>query len=119
MLGTDVDRPRQQYVNDLHLSIIEDMAHDIANMTGIYQNLSIFARTFPGLWRLANWCAVFSSIACRPLIFSDRTRIIFGTLLYRYFFVLGPHIWRELRHNTFVPLSKSEKESDSNVSELA
>ncbi|EKM52473.1 uncharacterized protein PHACADRAFT_211727 [Phanerochaete carnosa HHB-10118-sp] len=86
----------EQYVNDQHLSIIEDMAHDIANMTGIYQNLSYFARTFPWLWRIANW-----------------TRIIFGTLLYRYFFVLGPHIWRELRHNTFVPLSRSEKEHDS------
>ena len=44
-----------------------------------------------------------------------RMRIIFGTLLYRYFWVIGPHIWRELRENTFVPLHKSEKEYNDEV----
>lgn len=41
--------------------------------------------------------------------------MIFGTLIWRYFLVLGPHIWRELRDNSFTPLDKSEKD-ESDVS---
>lgn len=100
----------------MHLKIIEDMAHDIANMTGIYSNTSFFGRTFPGLWRFMTWY-VSSDVSAIHVDRSldSRMRIIFGTLLYRYFWVIGPHIWRELRENTFVPLHKSEKERDDEV----
>lgn len=112
-----VDRFSQQYVNDVHLKIIEDMAHDIADMTGIYSNTSFLGRTFPQLWKFMTWCGCSGA----PGIHTDqsplsyRMRIIFGTLVYRYFWVLGPHIWRELRDNTFVPLHKSEKEYNEEV----
>ena len=48
-------------------------------------------------------------------LYLDRMRIIFGTMVYRYFGVIGPHIWHELRDNTFIPLQKSEKEHDEGV----
>lgn len=91
----------EQCVNQRNLNIIQDMAHSIANITGIYENLSWFSRTFPRLSK-----------------FSRLLRLLFGTLIYRYFFVLGPYVWRELRNNKFEPLARSEKEHDANESVL-
>ena len=42
----------KQFVNERNLRIVEHMAMAIAELTGIYQNTSYFARTFPSVWRI-------------------------------------------------------------------
>jgi len=47
----------QHNVNDLNLQVTEETAHAIAVMTGMYQNTSPFARTYPTLWKVVTWYA--------------------------------------------------------------
>lgn len=45
----------QSFANERNIALVEDVAHAIAVMTGIYQNTSKFARTFPKIWKIITW----------------------------------------------------------------
>ena len=45
----------QQFVSADNLKVIERVAHDMATVTGIYQNTSWWGTNFPDLWRAFTW----------------------------------------------------------------
>ncbi|KAL4075466.1 cytochrome P450 [Scleroderma citrinum] len=85
----------EHYVNDLNLQITEETAHAIAVMTGIYQNTSPFARTFPTLWKAVTWA-----------------RLVLEVIIFRYLRVILPIIWKEVRSRKHRPLGSTSDELD-------
>lgn len=45
----------QRLVNGKNLAVVEQVDMDLSELTGIYQNISWWARTFPTLWHLVTW----------------------------------------------------------------
>ncbi|EED82853.1 predicted protein [Postia placenta Mad-698-R] len=82
------------YVNEINIALVTAVAAEIAILTGIYQNTSIFARF----------------------------RVMMYSVSYRFLGHLGPVVWRELRGKTWRPDPTIQKEDDwdnGNVTLLA
>ncbi|KAJ7169083.1 cytochrome P450 [Mycena crocata] len=65
----------QAFVDKKFLAVAEQVALDIATATGMYQNTSWWARTFPGSWRIITWF-----------------RVLFS-LVFQFVPVVGPVVW--------------------------
>ncbi|KIN93572.1 hypothetical protein M404DRAFT_35974 [Pisolithus tinctorius Marx 270] len=78
----------EKYVSDRTLQVTEETAHAIATMTGIYQNLSPFARTFPKTWKVITWA-----------------RLVVKVIIFQYCRVIVPIIWREICGRKYRPLN--------------
>ncbi|KIM63018.1 hypothetical protein SCLCIDRAFT_118388 [Scleroderma citrinum Foug A] len=73
----------------------KEVADAVATLTGIYQNTSYFARTFPRTWKTITWVNVVSKI-----------------IIFKYFLMALPIIWREVRGRKYRPLNSTTLEQD-------
>ncbi|KAG6333297.1 hypothetical protein ID866_5793 [Astraeus odoratus] len=78
----------QDHVNEHNIKIAEEVADAIATVTGIYQNTSPFARTFPKTWKVITW-----------------VKMMFGLMAFKYFPMTLPIIWKEVRGRKYRPLN--------------
>lgn len=95
----------ERYVNETNIALVTAVAAEIATLTGIYQNTSIFARSMPVLWRIFTWF-----------------RVMMYSVSYRFLGHLGPVVWRELRGKTWRPdptIQKEDEWDNGNVTLLA
>ncbi|KAI5996563.1 cytochrome P450 [Pisolithus orientalis] len=83
----------EKYVSDRTLQVTEETAHAIATMTGIYQNLLPFARTFPKTWKVITWA-----------------RLVVKVIIFQYCHVIVPIIWREICGHKYRPLNSRVSE---------
>ncbi|KIJ58753.1 hypothetical protein HYDPIDRAFT_119272 [Hydnomerulius pinastri MD-312] len=83
----------QHHVNEQNIKLTEEVAHAIAIMTGIYQNTSPFARTFPVCWRIITW-----------------GRLVCEVILAKYCRIILPIIWKEVRSRRYKPLDNASPE---------
>ncbi|KAH7884901.1 cytochrome P450 [Phlebopus sp. FC_14] len=87
--------------SDQNVRLTEELAHAVATMTGIYQNTSPFGRSFPITWKVITWI-----------------RLVCGVILFKYYRVIVPIIWREVRARRYRPLDSSmPEETDGNKEE--
>ncbi|KAL4075458.1 cytochrome P450, partial [Scleroderma citrinum] len=75
------------YVNEHNIKVAEEVADAVATLTGIYQNTSYFARTFPRTWKIITWVKVVSEV-----------------IVFKYFPMVLPIIWKEVRSRKYRPL---------------
>ncbi|KAL5513579.1 hypothetical protein ACEPAH_3978 [Sanghuangporus vaninii] len=68
-----------QFTHEKDLQVIEKVAHDMAVVTGIYQNTSWFGTNCPNIWRLLTW-----------------TKILFTTIPL-YYATIGLQVWRKFQ----------------------
>ena len=47
--------PRQEYVNEHNLEVIEEVSNCMAELTGQYQNFSLVGKYLPILWIMYIW----------------------------------------------------------------
>ncbi|KAJ6594255.1 cytochrome P450 [Mycena capillaripes] len=81
----------QRFMDQKFLKVAEQVAIDIAVVTGMYQNTSWWARTFPLFWRVATWSGrSLLLVWLTECIF--RSRVLFS-LAFQFLPVVGPVIW--------------------------
>ncbi|KAF7292790.1 hypothetical protein MIND_01177700 [Mycena indigotica] len=67
------------YATERNIMAVENVATDISNLTGIYQNTSFFGRHLPTLWSVYTWIKVLS------------------TSILAFFRIMGPLVWRYMK----------------------
>ncbi|KAH8108863.1 cytochrome P450, partial [Phellopilus nigrolimitatus] len=88
-----------KFVTERNLAIVEKVAKEIAELTGLYQNRSLWARSFPGVWKLVTW-----------------TRVIVTSIV-PFFFAIGPQVWEELHPNTDYQTEFDDEDVEGSVLE--
>ncbi|OAA38539.1 cytochrome P450 [Metarhizium rileyi] len=83
----------KKFLNRANSNAIKLAANDVAELGGIFQNRSYFARTFPPLWRFVTWL-----------------KVVIGRILFGLFLFLGRPIWSEMTRLAQDP--KTYKEAD-------
>ncbi|KAJ6462315.1 cytochrome P450 [Mycena vulgaris] len=86
----------QRFMDKKFLAVAEQVALDIAIATGMYQNTSWWARTFPGTWRCITW-----------------PRVLFS-LTFRFLPVVGPVVWNVMK-TEFVTGNLECEDDDSSL----
>ncbi|KAJ6594254.1 hypothetical protein B0H19DRAFT_55335 [Mycena capillaripes] len=87
----------QRFMDQKFLKVAEQGAIDTAIVTGMYQNTSWCARTFPAFWRFATWSRVLFSLA------------------FRFLPVVGPVMWGVMEAEFSVASVSHFNSSDANV----
>ncbi|KAI6035883.1 cytochrome P450 [Pisolithus marmoratus] len=83
----------ENYLTNRTVQVTEEAAHAIATMTGMFQNTSPFARTFPITWKVITW-----------------VRLVVEVLMFQYCRVIVPIIWKEIRGRRYRSLNSLTSE---------
>lgn len=99
-------------------------ANDVAELGGIFQNRSYFARTFPALWRMVTMY-VCSDCSIRVVLVSlhtdslSRVKVVFWRLMIGLFMFMGRKIWSEMTRLVEDPQTYEEAEDVSGIFSLS
>jgi len=90
----------KNYLDPRNQSLIIEMAAGLAELTGMYQNRSYFARTYPALWRMKTWL-----------------KFMFYTMGVRLIPNLGYTLWRDISTRVRAE-AQGEKQDESEMINL-